>query len=118
PVPASHLDPHAAGGEVELVVDGDHVARLDLVEATGSAHRFARKIHEGLRLHQKNPLAFQLRLADEGGELLPVEGGAQLPGHFVEDEETHVVAGRLVLGTGISQTNEEFQDPSSASTAP
>ena len=51
-VRAAELELDLAGQQVELVVDDEDLARLDLEEARQRRHRLARKVHEGRRLEQ------------------------------------------------------------------
>src|SRR5690606_29408217 len=109
PVAAARLDPDLAARQVQIVVDDDHVRGVDPIEAAGRTHRFPGKVHEGERLHQQNPLALHLRLAELRRELLSIEAGPELPRDLVDDQKSDVVPGLLVAGPRVSQSDEELQ---------
>ena len=53
---AADLHAHLSSGQVELVVEHDHVADIELVEAHGFAHGAARLVHVGLGLEHQHAL--------------------------------------------------------------
>ena len=68
---AAGLDADLAGRQVDLVMDDDDVAGLDLVEAQRLADRPAGLVHEGLRLEEQDLLAAERALGDLGLEASP-----------------------------------------------
>src|ERR1043165_4744265 len=67
---AAHLHAHFALRKVELVVKGDNVAEIELVEAHRLADRATRLVHESLRLEQKHLLPAELAFGSEAREAL------------------------------------------------
>ena len=51
-MPAAGLAFHLAGGEVDFVVQNDHIRRFKLVKPHGGLHRLTRVVHECLGLEQ------------------------------------------------------------------
>ena len=68
---AAGLDPHPAGGEVELVVEDDGVAGLELVELQRRPDGVAGKVHVGAGLQQQDLLGPEAALGDLAVELRP-----------------------------------------------
>ncbi len=62
---AARLHPYLAGREIELVMEDDHVAEAELVEAHCLAHGAAGLVHEGLRLEQEHGVFAELAFGQE-----------------------------------------------------
>src|SRR3546814_10179376 len=60
---AAGLHLHAEGREVQLVVKGGDIARLQLEEAHGLAHRASAFVHIGGRLQQQDLVSAEAALA-------------------------------------------------------
>src|SRR5262249_45309442 len=103
---AADLELEAAEVEVALVVHHEHFARLDLVEARGSADRAAGIVHERLGLEQRELVAVDPDLRDLPRELrLP---RAAVPAHeLVGYEITGVVPVARVFAARVAEPHEE-----------
>ena len=104
---AAGLHPELSGRQVELVVDHDHVAGRELVEAHRLRDRAAGLVHVGGGLQEQRLLAAELAL---GGLALE----ARAPGReavtavdLVHRHEADIVPVAAVAPAGIAETHDE-----------
>src|SRR6185295_6236219 len=102
------LELEAPEGEVQLVVDHQHVLRGHLVEAGRAAHRGAGQVHVRLGEHEQQALPAQGPLANPRLELLLGEVRARLGGDALGDHETDIVPVALVLAPRVPQPADQL----------
>ncbi|MCY1377762.1 hypothetical protein D9M69_653520 [compost metagenome] len=108
-VSAPFLELHFAGWQVKLVVHHEHFFRRNLEKPSQRTHRFAREVHEGLRLDQPHALASHGCARDQA-EVTPfhLQRDLEQARRFIHPPETGVVAGVFVFRTRIAQAGDEL----------
>ena len=109
-VAAAELDPQRAEGDVELVVDGDDVRRVDLVERGERLDRAAGLVHVAAAAgeHDAGPAQGQPALDDVGAtRLVGAERRSHPGGQLVGDEVADVVPVPGVGRTGVAETDDQ-----------
>ncbi len=95
-----------AEGQGDVVVDDQHLGGRPLVEREDLLDRPPAQIHESLRFEQERAGAGEL-----GEVALPLRDGLEFRtgchGEAVQEHETHVVAGVLVLPAGIAEADDQ-----------
>src|SRR5258708_2406297 len=109
-VAAALLEAHHAGQQVDFIVCHQDLPRIDALERRQRLHRGATAIHESGRLHQpqlafSNTYARHLRLVAGFAPPRRTARACQL----VHEPATRVVARTGVLGTGVTQTDDELE---------
>src|SRR5207237_8030075 len=104
--PATDLDLEPAELEVAFVVDHEHLARVELVEPCGGAHRASRLVHVRLGLQERELVSVETDLRELSGELrAPC---AAVPAReLVDDEIADVVAVARVLAARVPEPDDE-----------
>jgi Mg2+-importing ATPase len=109
--PAAGLHAEAAGSQVDLVMEDDDRAGLDLVEARRLCHGPAALVHEGLGLHQQDldrpGGGGDLALADRRLEFGSLGPERPAPRDLVGGHEADIVAVALVSGARIAQAGDD-----------
>ena len=106
---AAELQLHRIEGNVDLVVDGDDVAGIDVVELGQRRDRAAGDVHVAQRLGQHHPRAADAEAAfqDLGPGLVRLEAAPDPGGEFVEDHLADVVPVVGVLGSGVAEAYDQ-----------
>src|SRR5205807_4014634 len=115
--PAADLQLEPAELEIALVVDHEHLAGLELVEARRCAHGAPRLVHERLGLQQRDLVAVEADLGKLSRELRA--RGAAVPAcELVGDEIADVVAVARVLAPGVPEPDDEQVERRPLATGP
>src|SRR5207249_2609773 len=93
---ATHLDTDAAERQVGIIVDGDHVSRVEAVEAREAPDRLPRSVVVRLWLHEEHALAVAPRLSEERPMRLTLHSDAPARRQPVDDAEAGVVPAACV----------------------
>jgi hypothetical protein len=106
---AAELAAHLAKGEIDLVVEHDHVIERYAESAAGRAGRRPRLVHEGLGKKDRDPGAARPHppLADQAAEALAGAGKLPAAAELVRDLKADVVPGPGVAGPGIAEPDHE-----------
>ena len=104
---AVFADAELADGERNVVKEDEHPLRRDLIKVRGSLDRDAGGVHKGLRLHEKQPLAVEVRLRGEGLESLLGNLDLQARSQQVKGHETGIVTGLLVFRARIAEPRDQ-----------
>ena len=113
---AAASSPDLARGEVELVMEDDDVAGLELVEAHGFAHGAARCIHESLRASTAAPAPGQACLGNEPLEALAPVGEAVRGRDGIDRHEADIVTVESVSLFRIAEADKELHQSHPGST--
>src|SRR5690606_31528196 len=109
--PPALLHAETARGQIDLVVEDDHLRRLNLVEARRLGDGPAALVHEGLGLHQQHldPALrrLDLALADHRLEFGPLGPERPAPCDLVGGHEADVVAVALVFRAWIAEAGDD-----------
>ena len=110
-VAATLLELELAGGDLELVVDGEDLLRRDLEEARQRRHRLAGEVHVGHRLQQPDRAGRARRIVHPGDQArvlrVQLRRRLQAARERIDPPEPGVVAGVLVFRAGIAQADKE-----------
>src|SRR5262245_51476894 len=89
-------------------MDDDDVLRGDFVESRAWPHAFAREVHIGLRFKKQHLLSGELRSIELALELIRRALGFPALDEAIDEQESGIVPGRLVLWARIAEANNEF----------
>ena len=109
---AAAADAELALGQGDVVRDDQNPLRGDLIEPGGLPHGFAGEVHVSHGLHQQDGLAAELGRVGQGLIFYPLDGDVGSVSQLVYHEEADVVAGPVILGTGVAQTDDDPLDRS------
>ena len=109
---AAAADAELALGQGDVVRDDQDPLRGDLIEPGGLPHGFAGEVHVGHGLHQQDGLAAELGRVGQGLIFYPLDGDVGSVSQLVYHEEADVMAGPVILGTGVAQTDDDPLDRS------
>ncbi len=90
-IAAAELHPELGGGEVELVVQHDHVGERNLVEALRLRDRAAGLVHEGRGLQEDRSLGPSTARRPRPGSAVAERARPVLAGDRVDGEEADIV---------------------------
>ncbi len=107
---AAGLHPHLAGGEVELVVEHDHVVELELVEVHGFLSGLARLVHEGAGFQHDDFFAAELAFARPALKAFAPGREVVRRGNRVERHEADIVPVERILRPRIAEADEQFHE--------
>src|SRR5207249_5578674 len=102
---ATHLDTDAAERQVGIIVDGDHVSRVEAVEAREAPDRLPRSVVVRLWLHEEHALAVAPRLSEERPMRLTLHSDAPARRQPVDDAEAGVVPAACVPAPGVAEAD-------------
>ena len=80
-----------------------------IAEGGGGGDRLARRIHKGGGLHQEDAYPTERRLTDKGVVTDAVDPHAEALGEIVQRQKARVVAGVLIVLTGIAEARHDHR---------
>ncbi len=105
-VATTTLDPHLAGGEVEVIVQDDDLVEVELVVSSNLAQSTAGVVHVGLRLETKHLARAHPAFGDIALQAPAPRTEAVTARDLLHRHEADVVPIALIARTGIAETGE------------
>src|SRR5271170_3576386 len=106
-IAAADLDPHFGRREIELVVDDDERAQVQLRIAQRRADAASGVVHVGLRLDQRHPYALDHALSRQSLPAGAKRAEAARPSDRIDRHEADVVAVARMARTRIAESGDD-----------